>query len=126
MLLVALGTLALGSCATMFQGGPDMIPVTSTPSGATVQVDGMAVGTTPCTVSVRRKARGMITVNLPGHEPVNRQLRTTFNGTFLLDFLWGWIMPIPILVDVFGGNVTRWDDAVFVKFTKAEPRYSRR
>lgn len=42
----------LASCGTIMNGGPFMVPVSSSPQGATVYYRRGAVGTTPCQVAM--------------------------------------------------------------------------
>jgi hypothetical protein len=50
--VVILLLLLLTSCGTLLNGPPYMVPVDSSPRGATVHYRGSAVGTTPCQVAM--------------------------------------------------------------------------
>lgn len=56
--------LPLTSCATMFSGTMQRIPVSSTPEPAEVFVDGVSVGFTPLELSLPRKADITVEVRL--------------------------------------------------------------
>jgi len=58
----------LGGCATLTNGTTQSIPVSSSPSGASVFADGQHVGTTPCTVELSRSASHVITLERDGYE----------------------------------------------------------
>ena len=61
---VALLVLLLTSCATMFNGATQLMPITSIPERAEVFVDGISVGYTPVEVTLRRKADVRVEVRL--------------------------------------------------------------
>jgi hypothetical protein len=60
--------LALSGCATILQPGPDTIPVTSTPSGATVLLNGYIKGVTPMNLVVEREERCSLEIYKKGFE----------------------------------------------------------
>lgn len=99
----------LASCGTMFNGGPDSIPISSKPAGATVSLDGIQVGVTPCTIVVKRTAKGIVRVDLKGYISQQRRLPTATNGSTALNILLGYAAPIGILMDAASGNVSTWD-----------------
>jgi len=100
---------AATGCATIVASGPDMVPVSSTPSGATVYVDNVPVGVTPTTVSLDRGGHGQIRIELDGYEPITVSQDKVFNGWFVGNLAFGGI--IGIIVDVATDNVTKHTDA---------------
>jgi len=63
--------LAFSGCATIMAGGPDRVPVSTNPPGATVFVDDIPAGQTPVMITLdRQHSRGVIRIELPGFEPV--------------------------------------------------------
>ncbi len=95
--LCALGIMVLPTgCATMFQAGPDRIPVDSNPKGATVYLDGQPVGQTPTVVSVPRDSEARITVEAPGYAPVTVDRDKVATGWFFANLLLGGIIGMTI------------------------------
>ena len=83
--LVALSVLISPmGCVTMYAPGPDMIPVSSDPSGAEVKLDGVPVGRTPLTVAFLRAGEGVLTFELPGYKTLMYDLNKVLNGYFVL------------------------------------------
>ena len=100
---------ALMGCATLFAPGPDMVPVRTTPSGATVYLDGMEAGRTPCIVAVPRSSEGLFRFELAGYEPVTVDRDKVCNGLTALNLLGGWItMPLFFAIDAFTGNIGKY------------------
>jgi hypothetical protein len=63
--------LLAASCAGMINGDEQRIPVTSTPGGATVTVNGVRQGVTPLGLYLARKHKGpVIRIESPGYDPV--------------------------------------------------------
>ena len=59
--LAAFAVLMLPACASIVAGGPDIVPVTSSPEGATVSLDGGVLGSTPLEVTFEREGEGILT-----------------------------------------------------------------
>ena len=110
-----LATLALFSlltfstgCATLFTGTSDTITFESEPSGARVLVDGLSIGRTPVTTSVKRPGLGgskLVTMQLDGYEDMTFQLDSSFNVISVLNLtnLLGWG------IDVVTGAIGKYD-----------------
>ena len=95
-------------CATLFAGGPDKVPVNSTPPGARVIVDGQEVGTTPMVVTLdRENNQGNIRVEAPGYQPATTVRSKSFNTMAILNcanvLFWG--------IDLITGNVKKFNTA---------------
>lgn len=79
--MVALGAIAClvvlsvtnTGCATLINGTTQMIPVSSSPSGALVTVNGQT-RRTPCTLKLRRGRAYMVAVSMPGFVTQTRHL----------------------------------------------------
>ena len=90
--------LLLPSCATLTRKSEQRIPVTSSPVGATVIVNGMAIGVTPLAMRLPRWEKGrVIRIESRGYNPVEIRLRRKFSadsipGNFLLGLVPG-ILP---------------------------------
>ncbi|MGB4776568.1 MAG: PEGA domain-containing protein [Daejeonella sp.] len=88
-------SLLLTSCATVFTGTKQTVQINSTPPGATVEVDGIAKGTTPVAIELKKGFNGQsITLKKAGFEPTTFQPKTTLHPIALLNFagLVGWII----------------------------------
>src|ERR1041384_2927239 len=110
LLVSVLGAVGLASgCATIMAGGPDHVPVSTNPPGATVFVDNMPVGTTPMVVPLNREhSAGVIRIELAGFAPVTVVRAKGINGWFWVNFCFGGI--IGIVVDLVTGDIKSFDD----------------
>lgn len=94
--LVSLSILALlaGGCASIVKGTTQAIPVSSSPSGATVRLDGNHVGQTPTSVEVKRKSDHLLTIEKKGYQPesvaITRNIGGAVFGNILAGGLIGW------------------------------------
>jgi hypothetical protein len=73
---------ALSSCALLVNGLTQTVPVTSTPSGATVFVDGEPRGVTPIDLELRRDSTSVIVVRL-GAQERSTMVTPRPNGTLI-------------------------------------------
>mgnify|MGYP001123551211 CR=1 FL=1 len=72
-------------CATLIQKRTQSIPVTSTPPGATVSVNGQPQGRTPLELRLARKGKDqVIRIESPGYDPVEIRPRRKLAGHFVL------------------------------------------
>ncbi len=77
--------LLLGQgCAAILAGTTAEVPVTSTPSGAEVALDGEVVGTTPTRVTVPKTHAPHIYVGLPGYEVAPCRLRAEVSAQWVI------------------------------------------
>lgn len=68
-ILLAATMLLMTSCATLFTGTKDRITFNSTPSGATIYIDGVEQCKTPCTMKVKRSINDTgVEFKLDGYE----------------------------------------------------------
>ncbi len=79
--------LCLSSCATLFQSGPDKIPVDSDPQGAKVRLNGQVVGVTPCVVSVNHKDDADFSVEKDGFVTIHQNRGKIISGWFVADII---------------------------------------
>ena len=111
--LVVLTAFAVTStgCATLFTGSSDNIVFESSPPGAEVLIDGLVVGRTPATVSVKRPGLGdkQVTFRMEGYDPVTFTLSKGFNTVAVLNLAsvvgWG--------IDILSGSVMKYDKRVY-------------
>jgi hypothetical protein len=101
--------LAFSGCATIMAGGPDHIPVSTNPPGATVFVDNVPVGQTPLMLTLNREhSSGVIRIELPGFAPVLIVRDKSINGWFWANLCFGGVLGI--VVDLITGDVKQFDD----------------
>jgi PEGA domain len=109
-LAALIGLSVLSGCATMMAGGPDRLPVSTNPAGATVFVDNAQVGQTPLMVTLyRAKPKAEIRLELPGFPPVIITREKSFNGWVLGNLLFGGLLGL--MIDAANDNTSKFDDA---------------
>jgi len=101
LLLVSTVMLSFSSgCATIVGGGGSQeVTFNSSPDGATVTVNGRAMGKTPMTTRIDRKSNQILKFEKEGYKPIEMQLSTGMNPWF-----WGNI--------VLGGLVGSTTDGI--------------
>jgi hypothetical protein len=109
---------ALAGCATLFQAGPDQIPVNSKPTGAKIYLDDQLFAVTPTTLFVPRKSECVIRIELEGYEPVMIDRDKLLNGWFLGNILIGGVVGITI--DLISHNQGRYSDEPIMVELKAK------
>ena len=81
LVLTLMSVLLAPNCATLTWKRTQRIPVTSSPVGATVSVNGMQEGTTPLEIRLVRREKGqVIRIEAPGYNPF--EIRTQRNISF--------------------------------------------
>jgi hypothetical protein len=106
LLVLALFTSLLTSCATIFTGTKDVISFDSEPKGAMVYIDGLEVCRTPCRTPVKRSLEGkQVELSLDGYETRVILLDTKFNLVSVLNLgnILGWG------IDALTGTIMRYD-----------------
>jgi hypothetical protein len=112
--------LACTGCATMFSGGPDLVPVSSSPDRAHVFIDGVAVGMTPCTIAINRTAEGVVRVEYPGYAPATVDRDKVVNGWFFANLISPWF--IGFRIDLLTSNQGKYStDPIFVELYPVTP-----
>ena len=71
--------LVAPACATIIQGEHQSVPVNSDPSGATVIVDGIEMGETPTTLSLKRGEDHTVVLQRDGYRDVTLRLDKDFD-----------------------------------------------
>ncbi len=82
MLLLSLLLTGLGGCASIIDGQTQTVTFNSSPSGARVYVNGMDMGSTPLTATVKRSKVTMVSAQKPGYEAQQLMLQTKVNMWF--------------------------------------------
>jgi len=99
--------LCLFSCATIIQGPNQEVGVSSTPSQASVWVDGNPAGETPLLINLSRSNSHLVRIELPGYEPYEAKFQSKFNAVTCGNIVCGGF--IGIAVDACTGAVYRLD-----------------
>ena len=106
LMMVVFTAFIFTSCATILSGTSDEINFTSDPKGADIMLDGLKVGKTPATVSIKRPGFGNkeITLKLDGYEDRTFMLQKGFNTMAICNLAsWpGWI------IDVVTGTIMKY------------------
>ena len=106
LMMIAFTVLVFTSCATILSGTSDEITFNSDPGGASIMLDGLKLGKTPATVSIKRPGFGNkeITLKLDGYEDRTFMLQKGFNTMAICNLAsWpGWI------IDVVTGTIMKY------------------
>ena len=98
LMMVVFTAFIFTSCATILSGTSDDITFNSDPSGAAIMLDGLKVGKTPATVSIKRPGFGNkeITLKLDGYEDRTFMLQKEFNTMAICNLggIPGWVIDI--------------------------------
>lgn len=113
-LLSCVALIGASGCATVMSGGSQQVRVDSNPQGATILVNGAAVGMTPGAVAVRRGRGTSVVVRKKGFQDQPVPLGTTMNPIF-----WGNIIlggTIGSIVDFATGAYLQYSpDSYYVR-----------
>jgi len=106
LMMIAFTAFVFTSCATILSGTSDEITFNSDPGGADIMLDGLKLGKTPATVSIKRPWFGNkeITLKLDGYEDRTFMLQKEFNTMAICNLAsWpGWI------IDVVTGTIMKY------------------
>ena len=91
LLLTFTSVLLSPNCAMLTRRSTQRIPVTSSPIGAAVIVNGVEQGVTPIEIKLARKQKGqVIRLESPGYNPFEiRLMKKTWGGAFFGNILLG-------------------------------------
>jgi hypothetical protein len=90
--MTALAGVFGSGCATIMDGTDQKVPVTSTPPGATVTVDGGATCATPTDLKLSRREEHTLLVSMPGYHTERVTLRREISGAIFGNILIGGIV----------------------------------
>jgi hypothetical protein len=85
-------TLHAAGCATIVTGGNQSVTFNSNPDGATIKLDDTAMGKTPITLSLKKKAGQTLAFEREGYEPLTTQLTTKTNPWIFGNILIGGLL----------------------------------
>ncbi|MDR3402770.1 MAG: PEGA domain-containing protein [Chthoniobacter sp.] len=103
-LTLPLSQLVFPGCATMIDGPAQQLQFASEPAGATVFLNGKAVGKTPTLIVVSRWSRPRVRIELPGFRSYELQLERRTNSNIEGNLFLG---GAPILIDALTGSILR-------------------
>lgn len=125
-ILLAGAALSSIGCASIVAGGPDLVPVNSTPPGASVSRDGIPMGKTPLLVPFDRSCEGVLVFELEGFETLTLDVDKVLNGWFVGNLLWFPLwpgVPIGMIVDLCTSNQGKYSTApIHVQLKPASPK----
>jgi hypothetical protein len=123
------------NCATTIRGTSQKIPVTSSPSGAKITVDGEEMGYAPLNLKLKRKKSHVIRIEKQGYNPLEiRTTRKTSAGlSVFANIFWGGLgfcggfllavvisdgeLPSPVTAPaIIGGTILAWGGAITIDF----------
>ena len=106
LMMIVFTAFVFTSCATILSGTSDEITFNSDPGGADIMLDGLKLGKTPATVSIKRPGFGNkeITLKLDGYEDRTFMLQKEFNTMAICNLAgWpGWV------IDIITGSVMKY------------------
>lgn len=119
VLVSVLALFLVSGCATILNSPNQMVAFTTEPEGATVSIDGVAMGKTPCVLPVARKGWDKtVSFAKPGYKTVHYKLYNTLNGALLGNLLIGG--GIGLAIDAISGRGGGYEDSVSVLLAEGE------
>lgn len=95
--------LSLAGCGTLMHGSSQLINVASTPSGASISVNGITNAQTPAILSLSRKSGHAIAISLDGYQPFQMQMQRGTSGWVWGNIIFGGL--IGLVVDASTGGM---------------------
>ena len=86
--LLLVGLVASSSCATIISGTTQAISIDSNVPGASVSIEGNAVGVTPFSSKIKRQKEAVAMVSAEGYTAQHITLTTSFNPVAVLSIVW--------------------------------------
>lgn len=102
----------LTGCATIFDGDTQLLTFDSVPTGAEVYVDGVLLGVTPMSASVKRKKDATLTIKKEGYVDRVMPMATTMNMTFLGNLVTGGLFGTT--TDSATGAINKYEPGQFM------------
>ena len=105
-----LSLVLFSSCATIINGKTQTIEVSSNPSGAVVEVDGLAAGITPLTLKVPRNKDHTLHIFKEGYYFNTTKLKRSLSGVAIFYLLPGGLISFG--VDAAQGSIYTFQNSV--------------
>ncbi|NOU11017.1 MAG: PEGA domain-containing protein [Nitrospira sp.] len=96
VLMILLSTIALAGCS-FFGGSSQNFTVSSSPTGATVRINGQQIGVTPLQYQVSRRGELLVEVEKPGYKSQFRQTSKKLSGLGIADVVGGSVILLPLI-----------------------------
>ena len=113
--LLILSCLQMGGCATILNGDHQPVAFSSEPENATVKIDGVAMGKTPCVIPVARKGGDkLVQLELAGHKTVMLELDNQIAAAGFGNILFGGIIGVGI--DAASGRAGSYQKSLHIVF----------
>jgi uncharacterized protein YceK len=80
--------LVLSGCATIFKGSSQSVSFNSEPEGADIIIDGMSMGQTPATLSLKKNKYKNVMFKKDGYSTQTMALDTSYDAIALLNVFW--------------------------------------
>jgi TolB-like protein len=106
--LCGLFSASLTGCASIMGGHHQVVPIESTPFGATVTVNDKEYGKTPILLALKRGQAQKIKIQAPGYFPRTFELKNELSGWYYMNP----IFPLP-LVGILGMPIDRYNGAAW-------------
>jgi len=94
-------TLTVTGCATILHGSKQQIGISSTPTGASISINGQNMGVTPTVVKLLRKNTQAIKVEMIGYNPYEIILTRKVDGWIAGNIIFGGL--IGLIIDAADG-----------------------
>ena len=111
LIILILNFFLICSCATILTGSADKLSFDSDPDGATILMDGIDIGKTPATISLKRPGFSdkEVMLKLKGYEDRRFILQKEFNVITILNFgnLLGWG------IDIATGSIMKYSTKAY-------------
>ncbi len=104
IIIIALGSIR---CATIIHGSSQHVSISSSPTNATVNVDGLVIGETPIITELERNDKHLIEISLHGYEPYQLALSRDVSGWIAGNILFGGF--VGLAVDAITGAMYKLD-----------------
>jgi PEGA domain len=117
--LTILNLLLLQCCSLVNPQVSQDVPVTSTPVGARVTVDGKDAGQAPLLLDLKRKRSHTIRIEKEGYNPAEVRISSKLSARFAIE-----VAFVPLWVGLCGVGVTLIE-AVLTGFSKSSEHYNR-
>lgn len=91
------------SCGTIIQGSTQQIGFSSSPTNASVTINGNSYGVTPLLVDLKRKQAHIVVIELDGYLPYETNLTRSTSGWVLGNIIFGGL--IGLVVDASAGGM---------------------
>lgn len=112
--------LTMSGCVSIIKGADQTVTFASEPSNAEVLVDGLSMGKTPLTVSLKKNKYSSILIKKDGYRSQSRPLEKKYDALALLNVFWDLSTT-----DMISGAAYEYQpNSYFFSLEKAEPETS--